>query len=168
MKSKLKNLRKVKLIVFDFDGVFTDNRVYVGQDGREMVCCWRSDGIGLDRVKGIGIKTLVISSEVNPVVNKRCTKLKIDCISGAKNKLSTLKRILSEQNLSPRNVCFVGNDLPDLDCLRYVGYPVAVRDSVEEVLKVARYITKREGGAGAVREVCDLIFNVYKKGENKK
>jgi len=153
----------VKLLVLDFDGVFTDNRVYVDQDGREMVSCWRSDGVGLSRIKEIGVKTIVISSEVNPVVRKRCTKLGIDCITGCKDKLSALKKVICEQGLSPRDICFVGNDLPDLGCLKYVGHPVAVKDSAEEVLKVAKYTTQREGGSGAVREVCDLIYKAHKK-----
>ncbi len=161
MKKKLTKLREVELVVFDFDGVFTDNRVYVDQDGREMVSCWRSDGIGLKRIKDIGVKALVISSEVNPVVVKRCKKLGIDCMTGCKDKLSVLKRIMQEQNSSHKNVCFVGNDSPDIECLKYVGYPVAVKGSTREVINVSKYVTKREGGAGAVREVCNLIYNAH-------
>ena len=162
-KPVMKNLREVKLVAFDFDGVFTDNRVYVGQNGREMVCCWRSDGVGLSRLKEVGVKTIVITSEVNPVVRKRCAKLGIDCITGCKDKLSALKSVMRRQGLSPGEVCFVGNDLPDLDCLKYVGHPVAVGGSADEVLEVAKYITQRGGGAGAVREVCDLIYKAHKK-----
>lgn len=168
MRGNLSNLHKVKLVVFDFDGVFTDNRVYVDQDGREMVCCWRSDGVGLGRLEEVGVKAVVITSEVNPVVKTRCTKLGIDCVIGCKDKLSALKKIMRQQNLSPEEVCFVGNDLPDLDCLKYVGHPVAVKGSAEEVLKVARYITKREGGAGAVREACDLIRKHKKRKKNER
>lgn len=164
MKSKPKDFASVKLLVLDFDGVLTDNRVYVDQNGIEMVSCWRSDGIGLKRVNEIGVKTLVISSEINHVVEKRCAKLGIDCIAGVRDKLPVLKRVIREQNLSPLNVCYVGNDLPDLGCLKYVGHPVAVEGSVKEILAAAKYITKREGGAGAVREICDLIYNNHKKG----
>lgn len=163
MRERITDFSEVKLVVFDFDGVFTDNRVYVGQDGKEMVSCWRSDGVGLSRVKEVGVKTIVITSEVNPVVKKRCTKLEIDCVTNCKDKLSALKRVIREQGLSPREVCFVGNDLPDLDCLKYVGHPVAVKGSADEVLKVAKYTTQREGGSGAVREVCDLIYKAQRK-----
>ncbi len=158
----MKNIGDVKLVAFDFDGVLTDNRVYVDQDGREIVACWRSDGIGLSRLKEVGVETIVISSEINQVVEKRCSKLKINCIRGESDKLSTLKRILKEKKLSLKDACFVGNDLPDLECLEQVGYPIAVKNSAEEVLKVAKYITKREGGMGAVREVCDMIYNAKK------
>lgn len=163
VKNKLKNLRRVKLVLFDFDGVFTDNRVYVDQYGREMVCCWRSDGVGLSRLDKVGVKAIVVSSEVNPVVKKRCAKLGIDCITGCSNKLSVVKKIIRKRGLSPNEACFVGNDLPDLDCLRYVGYPVAVNGSVAAVQGTARYVTQREGGAGAVREVCDLIYKAHRK-----
>jgi YrbI family 3-deoxy-D-manno-octulosonate 8-phosphate phosphatase len=157
------NVQRIKLVVFDFDGVFTDNRVYVDENGKEMVCCWRSDGIGLDKLKEVGIKIFVVSSEVNPVVQKRCKKLGVDCVVGTKDKLRILKNLLRRQNLSSGEVCFVGNDLPDLECLKYVGFPVAIRGSDEKVLKVAKYITKKEGGAGAVREICDLIYGAVKR-----
>ncbi len=157
------NLRKIRLVAFDFDGVFTDNRVYVDQSGREMVRCWRSDGVGLGRLKEIGVEAIVITTEVNPVVEKRCAKLGIDCVTGCNDKLSALKKIMREEGLTLEEVCFVGNDLPDLECLKYVGHPVAVKDSAEEVLKVAKYTTQREGGSGAVREVCDLIYRARRK-----
>jgi len=168
MRDNLGKFHDVKLVAFDFDGVFTDNRVYVDQDGREMVRCWRSDGVGLSKLKEIDVKTIVITSEINPVVRKRCAKLGIDCITGCKDKLSALKSVMRKQGLSQGEVCFVGNDLPDLDCLRYVGHPVAVKGSAEEVLKVAKYTTQREGGSGAVREVCDLVHKAHKKKEGKK
>lgn len=159
----LNDFRKVKLVAFDFDGVFTDNRVYVDQDGREMVRCWRSDGIGLRRLEEVGVRTVVITYEVNPVVEKRCAKLKIDCVADSNDKLSALKQIMRKLSLSQQEVCFVGNDSPDLSCLQYVGHPVAVKGSIEEVLKAAKYVTRREGGSGAVREVCDLIYKSHKK-----
>ncbi|RLG57586.1 MAG: 3-deoxy-D-manno-octulosonate 8-phosphate phosphatase [Hadesarchaea archaeon] len=162
MKNRPRGLRFIKLVAFDFDGVFTDNRVYVDQEGREMIRCWRSDGVGLAKLREIGVKSIVITSETNPVVKKRCAKLKINCITGCKDKLSALKKIIRDENFSPREVCFVGNDLPDIECMRYVGFPVAVKDSLPEVLKVAKYVTRREGGSGAVREVCDLIHNAQK------
>lgn len=168
MKDYLSKLHEIRLVAFDFDGVFTDNRVYVDQDGRETVCCWRSDGVGLSRLKEIDVKTIVITSEINPVVRKRCAKLGIDCITGCKDKLSALKSVMNRRGLSPEDVCFVGNDLPDLECLKYVGHPVAVKGSADEVLKVAKYTTKREGGSGAVREVCDLIYKAHKRREGKK
>jgi len=156
-------LREIKIIIADFDGVFTDNQVYVGDDGREMIRCSRADGIGLARLKSMGIESVVISAEINPVVLKRCQKLKIECISDCRDKLSELKRILANKRVSPQYACYIGNDLPDLECMNYVGFPAAPSGtSVPEVLKIAKYVTKTKGGEGAVREICDLIYNSYK------
>ncbi len=154
---------RISLVAFDFDGVFTDNRVYVDQDGRESVCCSRSDGIGIRKLDRAGIKSIVISAETNPVVEKRCAKLGIRCVAGCKDKLSVLKAAMAESGVGRESVCFVGNDLPDIECLRYAGLPVAVRDSCPEVLDAAKYVTSAPGGRGAVREVCDMIVNEGRK-----
>lgn len=159
-----KKIANIKLAVFDFDGVFTDNLVLVNQKGEETVTCFRGDGIGLSRIRDIGIKTVVISSESNPVVEHRCKKMRIDYISGCKDKLTVLKDIASRNNVALKDICFVGNDINDLDCLTNVGLSVAVADACSEVLKVAHIVTKRKGGHGAVREVCDLLYAAKQKG----
>lgn len=158
--------KKIKLVFFDFDGVFTDNSVYVDEKGNETVKCCRSDGIGLDRLRSINIESIVISRELNQVVKKRCEKLKIKCLIGCNDKLLELKKILKEKNIKKEEVCFVGNDIQDLACLEYVGFPIIVNDSLEEVHEknIAKYKTKKNGGLGAVREICDIIYNKYKKG----
>lgn len=161
MKIK-KKLRRIKLVVFDFDGVFTDNKVYIDQDGREMVCCWRSDGIGLQKLREMGVKTLVISLETNPIVKKRCEKLKIKCITGQQDKLKTFRKILKREKISPKEVCFVGNDTPDIECMKLAGFSIAIKGSHPDVIKIADYVTKNEGGKGAVREICDMIYNARK------
>lgn len=155
---------RVKLAAFDFDGVFTDNTVYVGQDGNEMVRCCRSDGIGLKRLKDAGVAAVVLSAEANPVVQKRCAKLGVPCVSGCGDKLPALKEIIASRGVRASETCFVGNDLPDVECLKHVGFPVAVRGSYGELLAVARYVTKTDGGKGAVREVCDLICDSRASG----
>lgn len=147
----------IKMIVFDFDGVFTDNKVLVLQDGTEGVFCNRSDGLGLTEIKNRGIKTLVISTEKNPVVTARCKKLGIKCIQGCEDKLETLLKEAKKNNITLNEIAFLGNDTNDLDCLKEVGLPVCVADSHPAVLKVCKYITKRTGGNGAVRELCDFI-----------
>lgn len=158
-----KAISNIKLAVFDFDGVFTDNLVFVNQKGEEMVVCFRGDGIGLSRLRDAGVKTLVISSESNPVVEHRCKKMKIDYIYCCTDKLAALNEIALRNNVSLKDVCFVGNDINDLDCLANVGLSVAVADACPEVLKVAHMVTKRKGGHGAVREVCDMIYTAKKQ-----
>lgn len=152
--------RHVEMLVFDFDGVMTDNRVLVFEDGREAVLCNRSDGLGLERLRATGLSLAVISKEVNPVVAARCRKLKIPCEQGVDDKLAVLEKMAAERAVALSNVAFVGNDINDLACLTAVGVAVAPADAYPEVLRVADVITARMGGFGAVREVCDLILAV--------
>jgi YrbI family 3-deoxy-D-manno-octulosonate 8-phosphate phosphatase len=160
-KIKLHNIdeiiRRIRLVAFDFDGVFTDNMVYVFEDGREAVRCFRSDGIGLHKLKKLGIETLIISTEANPVVSARARKLKIRCIQDCQDKRTVLEDIAREKNITLSQVAFVGNDINDLPCLECVGLPIVVQDAHQDVVSTARYQTKNPGGHGAVREVCDLF-----------
>ena len=153
-------VRAVKLVAFDFDGVFTDNSVYVFEDGSEAVRCSRSDGIGLRKLDRLGVETIIISTEVNRVVAERAEKLKIRCVHGVEDKRAKLQSIADEHGFDLVDVAFVGNDVNDLGCLEVVGLPIAVQDSYPEVLRLAKYTTKTLGGYGAVREVCDLFEKV--------
>jgi YrbI family 3-deoxy-D-manno-octulosonate 8-phosphate phosphatase len=148
---------RVRLVVFDFDGVFTDNTVYVSQDGVESVRCWRSDGLGLTRLKQAGVDAAIVSTETNPVVSARGRKLEIRCIQGCEDKLKTLRALAVELNVPLDAVAFVGNDINDLTCLHAVGLPIVVQDAHPDVLAAAAYRTTSPGGRGAVREVCDAI-----------
>lgn len=150
--------QSVEFLAFDFDGVFTDNRVFTDQEGHEMIACWRSDGLGLDRVKNLGVPICVISSETNPVVTQRCKKLHIPCFQGTNDKVGVLRELLTQHNCKPEQAIFVGNDINDEACLRFVGLPIVVADAYPEVIDLATYVTQRPGGRGAVREVCDLLF----------
>ena len=153
-------LRKIKLLAFDFDGVFTDNRVWVDEFGHESVCCYRSDGIGISNLRKLGIHTMVISSERNQVVRQRCKKLNIECINGVFDKWGILEQRLSEEKIHTSSCGFMGNDVQDIQCMKECGIAFSVNDAYEEVKKTADYITKRNGGYGAVREVCDLIYKI--------
>jgi YrbI family 3-deoxy-D-manno-octulosonate 8-phosphate phosphatase len=153
-------IRTTRLVAFDFDGVFTDNTVYVLQDGSEAVRCWRSDGLGLRKLDRLGIATVVISTEVNPIISVRAKKLKIRCIQGVEDKIPALEALVREMDLSLLQVAFVGNDINDSACLERVGLPMVVRDAHPDVLRYALYQTRRPGGRGAVREICDLFEKV--------
>ncbi len=156
-------IRRIRLIAFDFDGVFTDNMVFVFQDGTEAVRCFRSDGIGLQKLKKFGIETVIISTEANPVVSARARKLKIRCIQDCQDKLAVLNDIAQEKNLTLGEVAFVGNDINDLPCLASVALPIVVQDAYQDVISIALYQTRRPGGHGAVREVCDLFERTLAK-----
>jgi YrbI family 3-deoxy-D-manno-octulosonate 8-phosphate phosphatase len=151
------------LVAFDFDGVFTDNMVYVLQDGSEAVRCNRSDGIGLQKLKKLGIETVIISTESNPVVSARAQKLKIRCFQNCEDKRKTLDSVIQQFGISLDEVAFVGNDVNDEACLNHVGLPIVVNDAHQDVVSIARYQTKNPGGHGAVREICDLFEQVLAK-----
>jgi N-acylneuraminate cytidylyltransferase len=151
------DIGKVRLLVFDFDGVMTDNRVLVMEDGREGVLCNRGDGVGISSLRAAGVEVLVLSKERNSVVSARCGKLGIECIQGCDEKLAILKRAATERGLQASNVAYVGNDINDLECMNWAGLPIAVADAVPLVRRHAKWITLAPGGKGAVREVCDLL-----------
>jgi YrbI family 3-deoxy-D-manno-octulosonate 8-phosphate phosphatase len=153
-------IRTVRLVAFDFDGVFTDNSVYVFQDGREAVRCYRGDGIGLRKLERVGIKPIIISTEMNPIVSARAHKLRVDCVQGCEDKRAALEDVIQSMQLALSQVAFVGNDVNDLACLQIVGVPIIVQDAHPDLLPFAIYRTKARGGEGAVREVCDLIAQV--------
>ena len=149
--------RDIRLVAFDFDGVFTDNAVYVFEDGREAVRCSRADGIGLSRLKQAGIVTVIISTETNAVVSARARKLGVRCVQGCEDKRAALDTLLAEHGLTLAEAAFVGNDVNDLPCLTAVALPMVVADAHPAVVSVARYQTQARGGYGAVREVCDWL-----------
>lgn len=144
-------------LVMDFDGVFTDNRVVVLQDGSEAVICDRGDGMGLDQLRQSGLPLLVLSTEKNPVVQARCEKLGIPCQQGISDKISALKEWIKRNNLNRSGIIYVGNDINDLPCLRYVGCGVAVGDAYPEVKASAQFVLTTSGGRGAIRELCNLL-----------
>ena len=153
-------IRQVRLVAFDFDGVFTDNTVYVLQDGSEAVRCNRSDGFGLRKLEVLNLLPVIVSTEVNPVVTARGNKLGIRVIQACNDKRATLNELVAELGISLENVAFVGNDINDLSCLTAVGLPIVVQDAHPDVLPYACYRTKALGGLGAVREICDLFERV--------
>jgi YrbI family 3-deoxy-D-manno-octulosonate 8-phosphate phosphatase len=155
--SLVRQLKSLTLLVFDYDGVFTDNRVLVTDDGHEAVLCNRSDGLGLAALRRIGLPVLILSTEANPVVAHRARKLQTECIHGCDDKWTALKEILAARGLDAATVAFVGNDINDLECLQHVGLPICVADAYPAVRKVARMVTRRRGGDGAVREICEAI-----------
>ncbi len=154
--------KRIDLMVFDFDGVITDNRVWVDENGFERVAANRSDSLGIRLLREAGLEMMILSMEINKVVAARARKMGIPAMHGINDKVTTLKNLLIERNIPAENVIFVGNDTNDLDCFRLVGYAVAVGDALPEVKRAADLILTRNGGHGAVREICDLILQTEK------
>ena len=155
---------RVDLLVLDFDGVLTDNRVWVSEDGREMIAANRGDSLIMTKLRKSGTEVVILSSEVNPVVSARAKKMRVEAIHGVglDDKAGVLLNLLKERNIDPAHVVYVGNDINDLPCFEVAGWAVAVADAQPEVLRAADYVTQKTGGHGAVREVCDLILQEKK------
>ncbi len=148
---------RVALLVLDFDGVMTDNRVWVDDAGNERVAAYRGDSLGLTKLRKSGVDALVLSTETNPVVSQRCHKLNLPFVQGVSDKAATLVAILSERRVNPSQVVFLGNDVNDLPCFPLVGCAVVTADAHPNAMYQADLVLKHMGGLGAVRELCDLL-----------
>jgi 3-deoxy-D-manno-octulosonate 8-phosphate phosphatase (KDO 8-P phosphatase) len=155
-------LQRVRLAVFDFDGVFTDNRVWVNERGEEALAFSRSDGLGLRRLDAVGVESLIVSMERNPIVGSRAQKLFVEFVQGVDDKLSVLHERTERLGVSLDQTAYLGNDVNDADCLRAVGVPVVPADAWPEVVPLARWVLSRAGGAGCVREFCDAVWEAQR------
>jgi YrbI family 3-deoxy-D-manno-octulosonate 8-phosphate phosphatase len=129
--------------------------------GVESVKCSRSDGIGIKAVQDLGIKCIVLSSESDDIVLKRCKKLGIEAYHNLSSKVVKLNEWLLRHNISLNNTCYVGNDINDAEIMQKVSISIAVADSHPDILKIANIVTSKNGGQGAVREVCDWITDLH-------
>ena len=154
------NITELDAIVFDFDGVLTDNRVYVDQDGKESVCCNRSDGLAFDVLRKLEIPVYILSTESNPVVGIRAKKLKVPVLQGVSNKLETLTQICSERSYDLRRILFIGNDLNDFSVMKNSGFSACPSDSHPEIKKISQFKLKAKGGNGVAREILEEIFKL--------
>lgn len=152
--------RNPKMLVMDFDGVMTDNRVWVDETGHERVAASRADSMGLLILRQqTKIEEMVISMETNPVVTARCRKLNLPVLQGINDKATALMNVIKEKGISPEEVIYVGNDVNDLPCFPIVGCAITPADAEPAVKRKADMILKKTGGHGAIRELCDLILS---------
>ncbi|MFJ2621627.1 cytidylyltransferase domain-containing protein [Glutamicibacter sp. NPDC087344] len=149
----------VDAVITDFDGVHTPDTAYLDQFGTESVRVSRSDGMGVARLRAAGVKFLILSKEVNPVVAARAAKLKVEVAHGIENKAEYLARWLADESINPARVAYLGNDINDLGPMGLVGWPVAVADAQPQVAQAARLRLTRDGGHGAVRELAELVLD---------
>lgn len=155
---------KISLVALDFDGVLTDNRVWVDENGYERVASSRGDSMGLWLVRrSLPIEFIVISTETNPVVSARCKKLGLETHQGIANKVEVFHEVLKQKNIPAEETVFIGNDVNDLGCFREAGFAVAPADAEAEVKRCADLVLQHNGGKGAVREFCDLILQTHQK-----
>ena len=148
---------KITHILIDFDGVLTDNFVYIDENGLESVRCSRSDGLAFDILKKLKYQIYIFSTEKNPVVAARAKKLNIDVIQGIGNKKEHLQELAKNKSLNLDNFLYIGNDLNDLGAMTICGVSACPQDSHEEIKKVATFVLKKNGGAGIMRDVLSLL-----------
>ena len=152
-------LNQIKAVIFDFDGVFTDNRVIVSTTGEEFVICDRGDGMGTNLLAAAGMKMLILSKEKNAVVTSRGKKLNIEVIQGCDDKLPELIQWLQKNSIDAKQAAYIGNDINDLECLSHVGVGAIPADAHHSVVAAATWILQHNGGRGAIREFADVLLD---------
>jgi len=165
MDEAIKNkIRKIRLLMLDVDGVLTDGRIIMNDAGQESKNFDVKDGHGLKMVMRYGIDVILLTGRSSSVVTHRANDLGIqEVFQGILSKRDFFIRFIQERGLNPEEIGYIGDDFVDIPLLKRCGFSAAVRDAVDEVKKVADYITDKPGGRGAVREVCDLILRVQEK-----
>ena len=157
------DLSRIRLVVFDFDGVFTDNRVWTNEHGEESVACWRGDAHGLRRLDEIGVEHLILTTEMNSAVGARARKIRATCIQGVDDKPPVLREEVARRGLTLEETAYLGNDVNDAECLEIVGLPVVPADAWPEVVPLAQLVLTRRGGYGCVRELCDAVWSAKRE-----
>ncbi len=158
-ESAFSAMKKIKLLICDIDGVFSDGRIYLGNNGEELKAFHTKDGYGIKALGASGVDVAVITGRTSNIVATRMTALQVKYIvQGEENKLPALKKIAENLQLSIDQIAYVGDDMPDFECIGYVGLGIAVNDAHPAILSIANYTTFNRGGFGAVREICDLIM----------
>lgn len=161
---KIANLKQIKLLIMDVDGVLSDGRIIYNSQGNDYRIFNVHDGYGIRLAQQSGIKVVFVSGRHSSIIDKRAQDLGVgDVYQSVADKAEVLEELLDKYKLNSNEVCAIGDDLIDLSLLKQVGLPVAVCNAIPDLKKVARYVTKLPGGNGAVREVVDLILKAKRK-----
>jgi 3-deoxy-D-manno-octulosonate 8-phosphate phosphatase (KDO 8-P phosphatase) len=155
----LAKAKQIKLLVCDVDGVFSDGRIYLGNDGEELKAFHTKDGFGIKALGASGVDVAIITGRNSAIVANRMQALNVThIIQGQEDKLPALIQLTKQLNINLNEVAYIGDDVPDLACIEAVGLGICVADGHPLVLRSADYTTFTHGGFGAVRETCDLIM----------
>ena len=159
MRKTISHLKKIKLLALDVDGVLTDCKIFLDTDGEWRRLFSIRDGYGIKRLHEAGYQTAIITASKAKDIKARAKTLEISHFhEGNLDKLSELKILMKRTGLKPVEIAYIGDDLFDMPVLETVGFAATVPDAMEEVFEVVEYVTKRPGGNGAVREICDMIL----------
>ena len=154
------SLDNIDAFIFDFDGVLTNNLVYLNQDGQEWVACSRSDGIAFDVLRKLGKPAYILSTEINPIVKARANKLKGPALQGVNDKAKTLSLLMEEQKYNLSKVMYVGNDLNDYEAMLICGFSACPADSHKKIKSISNIHLQTNGGNGVVRELLEEVLGV--------
>ena len=165
-KTRKLKINHIKLLVYDFDGVMTDNKVFVDQHGNEMVQVNRADGLGIAEIRKLGIQQIILSTETNTVVSARAKKLDLFCLQGVDNKVQALVDYCENHQIGLIDVAYVGNDINDLEVMKLVGKTFCPTDAHVSIKEISQCILKSKGGEGVCRELFDLFNTNINKVEN--
>ncbi|SNZ06496.1 3-deoxy-D-manno-octulosonate 8-phosphate phosphatase (KDO 8-P phosphatase) [Persephonella hydrogeniphila] len=161
MKNIKEIAERIRWFIMDVDGVLTDGGIIYDSGGNELKKFCVKDGMGITLLHNAGIKTAILTSRNSPMVQKRAEELRIsEVIQGAKDKLNLYENLKAKHNLADDEILYIGDDFVDLPVLKRVGFPVCVKNSPDELKEVCVYITKNEGGKGAVRETAELLLKM--------
>ncbi len=160
-------IKKIKFILLDIDGILTDGRIVYDNKGNELKFFDVQDGFGVILLKRVGIDAGIMTAKSSRIVKRRAKDLKVKYLyMNCFYKLEAFEELLKKSNLNSEEICYMGDDLIDVPVLKRVGFAVSVPNAIDEAKEAAHYVTKRHGGRGAVREVCDLILKTQDKWHN--
>jgi YrbI family 3-deoxy-D-manno-octulosonate 8-phosphate phosphatase len=154
------NIDDIDVFVFDFDGVLTNNLVYLNQEGVESVVCSRADGLAFDVLRKLKKPTFILSTEKNSVVTMRAKKLKIQALQGIKNKADALSSLSESKGYDLGRILYVGNDLNDFNVMKICGYSACPIDSHIKIKELSNIVLNTRGGEGVVRELLEEVLNL--------
>jgi 3-deoxy-D-manno-octulosonate 8-phosphate phosphatase (KDO 8-P phosphatase) len=160
MKNLIPDFNNIKILVFDFDGVLTNNIVHLDQHGNEWVSCSRSDGLAFDVLHKLKKRVYILSTESNPVVAARAKKLRVPVIQGVSNKVEELNALVKSENCHLNQVLYVGNDLNDYNAMKCCGYTACPSDSHPKIQSIVDVVLRTSGGNGVVRELLEDVFKL--------
>ena len=154
------SIDKIDAFIFDFDGVMTNNLVYIDQEGKESVSCSRADGLAFDVLHKLNIPSFILSSETNPVIKMRANKLRIKAIQGILDKEIAVKELANKYSYNLKNLIYIGNDLNDYQAMKICGYSICPADSHPIIKEISNLTLQSKGGDGVVRELLENVFNL--------
>lgn len=154
------SIQDIDAFVFDFDGVMTNNLVYLDQEGRELVSCSRADGLAFDALRKIGKPAYILSTEKNTVVTARANKLGIEALQGISDKVAAIRELANRENYNLAKILYTGNDINDYRAMQECGYSACPSDSHEQIIKLSTFVLDSKGGNGVVRELLEKILKL--------